>query len=81
MVQCRAPGMASGMGDVQWQRVEGKGWHLQQGGHLWPDAGRAPFPDIAQLCPTQPSHNSVSATMCCLAEWPFLDVAWPVPFS
>lgn len=31
--------------------------------------------------PRQLSHNSVSATTCCLAEWPFLDVAWPVPFS
>lgn len=35
----------------------------------------------AQPGPTQTHHNSVSATTCCLVEWPFLEVAWPVPFS
>ena len=33
------------------------------------------------LAPPQPRHSSVSATTRCLAEWPFLEVAWPVPFS
>lgn len=54
-----------------------------------PPAGRqhvarckeGPFPRRCPASPTQQSHNSVSATACCLAEWPFLDVACPVPFS
>lgn len=41
----------------------------------WLGEGRA----FSSPCPLA-SHSSVSAT-CCLAEWPFLDVAWLVPFS
>lgn len=40
-----------------------------------------PLPGYHPVLPTQPGHSSVSATTCCLAEWPFLEVAWPVPFS
>lgn len=69
MVQGRAPGMA----------VEG----VCSGKGYKGTSGRAgPLPaDIAPPCTAPPSHNSVSATVCCLDEWPFLDVAWPVPFS
>lgn len=66
---------------MQQERLECKWWQLQHRGSMWSGAGRGPFPrPCPALLPPQ-SHNSVSATMCCLAEWPFLDVAWPVPFS
>lgn len=54
----------------------GKGEQGREAAHVQRLGGLLPQPR-----PTQPSHSSVSATMGCLAEWPFLEVAWPVPFS
>lgn len=74
LVQGRAPGMAlEGV-------CSGKGYKARDGTSGRTQGG-PPSPDIAPHGPTRPSHNSVSATVCCLDEWPFLDVAWPVPFS
>lgn len=68
-------------GCMQRERTEQKGGTFRVEAACSQMEEEAPSPALAQPCPTQPSHNSVSATTCCLAEWPFLEVAWPVPFS